>query len=179
MCESGLALIHALAAGTSSSTVGSDLVDQADFLGLGRVEPGALAQDLHERLLDAEHPHGAGHAAATGQQAQRDLGQADDAALDVSGDAVVTRQRDLQTTAERGAVDGGDDRLAEGLQPAQVALDGLDRAEDVAGVLRPALIIALRSPPAKKVFFALVTTTPVIESFSATSRSTALCIDSL
>ena len=36
----------------------------------------------------------------------------------------------------------------------------------------------LRSPPAKKVFFALVITTPVIESFSATRRSTALCIDS-
>ena len=43
----------------------------------------------------------------------------------------------------------------------------------------PAVIIALRSPPAKKVFFALVTTTPVMESFSAVSRCTALCIDSL
>jgi hypothetical protein len=43
----------------------------------------------------------------------------------------------------------------------------------------PALIIAFRSPPAKKVFFALVMTTPVIESFSSTRRSTALCIDSL
>jgi hypothetical protein len=36
----------------------------------------------------------------------------------------------------------------------------------------------LRSPPAKKVFFALVITTPAIESFSAASRSTALCMDS-
>ncbi len=43
----------------------------------------------------------------------------------------------------------------------------------------PAVIIALRSPPAKKVFLALVITTPVIESFSATRRSTALCMDSL
>ena len=42
----------------------------------------------------------------------------------------------------------------------------------------PSLIMPLRSPPAKKVFFALVMTTPVIESFSATRRSTALCIDS-
>jgi hypothetical protein len=41
------------------------------------------------------------------------------------------------------------------------------------------LIMLLRSPPAKNVFFALVMTTPVIESFSATSRSTALCIDCL
>ena len=45
----------------------------------------------------------------------------------------------------------------------------------------PSLIMPLRSPPAKKVFLALVMTTPVIESFSATSRysSTALCMDSL
>ena len=43
------------------------------------------------------------------------------AALDVGGDAVVTGQRDLQAAAERGAVDGGDDRLAQGLQGAQVA----------------------------------------------------------
>ena len=42
-------------------------------------------------------------------------------ALDVGGDAVVTRQRDLEAAAERGAVDGGDDGLAEGLQRAQVA----------------------------------------------------------
>lgn len=43
----------------------------------------------------------------------------------------------------------------------------------------PRLIMPLRSPPAKKVFFALVITTPVIESFSAARRSTALCMDSL
>ena len=43
----------------------------------------------------------------------------------------------------------------------------------------PSLIMPLRSPPAKKVFLALVMTTPVIESCSATRRSTALCIDSL
>ncbi|CEZ69956.1 Uncharacterised protein [Mycobacterium tuberculosis] len=42
-----------------------------------------------------------------------------------------------------------------------------------------AWIIVLTSPPAKKVFFALATTTPVIESFSATRRSTALPIDSM
>ena len=42
----------------------------------------------------------------------------------------------------------------------------------------PSLTKPLRSPPAKKVFFALASTTPVIESFSATSRSTALRMDS-
>ena len=39
-------------------------------------------------------------------------------------------------------------------------------------------MMPLRSPPAKKVFLALVITTPVIESFSAARRSTALRIDS-
>ena len=43
-------------------------------------------------------------------------------------------QRDLQAAAERGAVDGGDDRLAERLQPAQVGLDGLDQVERLGGV---------------------------------------------
>src|SRR6476661_4089010 len=43
----------------------------------------------------------------------------------------------------------------------------------------PRLIIPFRSPPAKKVFFALAITTPVIESCSSTSRCTALCMDSL
>jgi hypothetical protein len=36
----------------------------------------------------------------------------------------------------------------------------------------------LRSPPAKKVFFALASTTPVTEYFAATSRFTALRMDS-
>jgi hypothetical protein len=37
---------------------------------------------------------------------------------------------------------------------------------------------SLRSPPAKKVFFAEVITTPVMESFSASSLSTITAIDS-
>ena len=41
-----------------------------------------------------------------------------------------------------------------------------------------ASIIFLRLPPAKNVFLALVSTTPVTESFSATSRSTAALIES-
>ena len=56
-----------------------------------------------------------------GSRPKRHLGEADNEALDVGGDAVVTRQRDLQATAERGAVDRGDDGLAEGLELAQIA----------------------------------------------------------
>jgi hypothetical protein len=40
-----------------------------------------------------------------------------------------------------------------------------------------AWIIAFRSPPAKNVFFALATTTPVTSSFSFTRRATASCIE--
>ena len=105
-------------------------------MALRRLEAGALAQHVHERVLDAEHPHGAGDAAAAGQQAERDLGEADDGPWHVGGDAVVARQRDLQAAAERGAVDGGDDRLAEGLERAQVRLDALDGVEELACVLR-------------------------------------------
>jgi len=43
----------------------------------------------------------------------------------------------------------------------------------------PAFIISFRLAPAKKVFLALATTTPVICSFSCSSRSTAAAIDSL
>ena len=88
-------------------------VDQTDLLGLARLEAGALAEHLHERLLDAEHPHSAGDATAAGQQAQRHLGEADDGAWHVGDDPVVARERDLQATAKRGAVDGGDDGLAQ------------------------------------------------------------------
>ena len=47
----------------------------------------------------------------------------------------MTGQRDLQATAERGAVDGGDDRLAQRLEGAQLLLDGLDGVEGFTGVL--------------------------------------------
>ena len=65
-------------------------------------------------------------------------------ALDVGGDAVVTRERDLQAAAERGAVDGGHHRLAQGLQGTQVTLDGLDGVERLAGVLRAEVDHALQ-----------------------------------
>ena len=48
-------------------------------------------------------------------------GKPTDAPGHVGDDPVVAGQRDLQAAAERGAVDRGDDRLAERLQRAQVA----------------------------------------------------------
>lgn len=115
------------------------LVDQTDLLGLGRLEPGTLRQHAHERVLDAEHPYRAGHPTATRQQTQRHLRQTELAALDVGGDPVMTRQRDLQAAAQRRPVDGRDDRLTQCLQGAQLPLDGLDGVEYIAGVLGPGL----------------------------------------
>ncbi len=83
------------------------------------------------------------------------------------GSSTTTRwwvaERDLQAAAERRAVDRGDDRLAERLQPAQLRLDLADAARR--SRRRCSLVAcerSLRSPPAKKVFFAEVRTTPVI-----------------
>ena len=55
-------------------------------------------------------------AAAAGQQAEGDLGQAELRLRVVERDAVVAGERDLEAAAERGAVERGDDRLAERLQ---------------------------------------------------------------
>ena len=74
---------------------------------------------------------------------------------------MVGGQADLQATAERGAVDGGDDRLGEELEPAQCGLDALGQAKTSAASSLVVCTIGLRSPPAKKVFFALAMTTPV------------------
>ena len=178
VCASGFALIHAFAAGTNSPTVGSDFVDQSDLLGLRRLEPRALRQHVHERVLDAEHPDSAGNATTARQQAKCDLGEADNKTLDVRGNAVVTREGDLQAPAQCGAVDGGHDGLAEGLERPQIPLDRLDGVNASPAFSGPILTMPFRSPPAKKVFFPLVMTTPVTESFSATRRSTALCMDS-
>ena len=68
-------------------------------------------QELHQRIGDAEHADGARDAAATGQQAEGRLGQADLVAA-VDRDAVVGRERDLEAATERGAVDRRDDGLA-------------------------------------------------------------------
>jgi hypothetical protein len=47
----------------------------------------------------------------------------------------MARERDLQATAERSAVDGGDDGLAKRLECAQVGLDALHGGKELACVL--------------------------------------------
>ncbi len=95
-----------------------DLVDQAEFLGLRGAQLLALHEQAHQRVDDAEHAHGAGHAAAARQQAELDLGEAELELGIVDRDAMVAGQRDLEAAAQRGAVERRDDGLAERLQPA-------------------------------------------------------------
>ena len=128
--DSGLALIQALAAGTSSSRVGDQLVDEPVLQRVGRAEAGALEQHVHQAVLDAEQADDAGDAAAAGQQAEARLGEPDLDLGVVDQDPVVAGQGDLVAAAERGAVDRGDDRLRERLEPAQAGLDPLGELED-------------------------------------------------
>ena len=155
-------------------------VDQAGLLGLRRLEPGALRQHVHERVLDAEHPHAAGDAAA-----RRAAGRAS------------PRGSRRRHPSRRRRCGGGTpaqiSRPPPSAAPLMAATTGLPSvssarrsrlmpstsSKNSPAFSGPAWIMVLRSPPAKKVFFALVMTTPVIESFSATRRSTVLCIDSL
>ncbi len=82
-----------------------------------RCTDGLAADDHIQRLLDAGQPRQALGTAGAGQQAQLHLRQAD---LGVRpGDTVMAAQRDLQPTAQGGAVDHRDARLA-------AALDHLD-----------------------------------------------------
>ena len=92
------------------------LVDDADDSGVRGLHPLTLQQHLHQRVLQAEHPDRAGHAATAGQQTERHLGYADLDPVVVGNDPVVTGERDLQPAAERRSVDRGNDRDAERLQ---------------------------------------------------------------
>ncbi|MCY1535124.1 hypothetical protein D9M68_705150 [compost metagenome] len=78
---------------------------------------------VRQRLLDAQQAHHAHHAPTTGQQAEGHFRQAKLHAVVVQGDAMMAGQADLPAAAKGRTVDGGDHRLAEGFQAAQLALD--------------------------------------------------------
>src|SRR5690606_16496511 len=114
--------------------VSGQFVDDVQRLGFFRVHFVALQQHVHQRVLDAEHAHHAGDAAATGQQAQLHFRQTELGFRVVDGHAVMTRQRDFQATTERGAVQCGDDRLAEGFQGAQLRVDHVQALVEFRGL---------------------------------------------
>ena len=86
-----------------------NLVDQAQRCALGGVDEGAGDDEL-QRLLDADGARQPLRAAGPRQDAELDLGQPELAHV-LARHPVMAPQRQLQATAQRGAVDGGDDRL--------------------------------------------------------------------
>lgn len=91
---------------------GDQLVDETDPLGPGGGNRGA-GHDHRQGLGHADDTGQTLRTARTGKKTQLDLRQAQPRRA--HGYAVVTAQRDLQPSAQGGAVNGGDDRLLAGL----------------------------------------------------------------
>lgn len=115
---------------------GGHFVDEAVLLGAPRAVLGALEEHLQQGVGDAEQPYRTDDSAASGEQAEGDLRTADLRAGRVEGDPMVAGESDLVTAAQGRAVDRGDDRLAEGLDAAQVPLDGEAAVEELLGGVR-------------------------------------------
>ena len=114
---------------------GHQFMHQAELQRLARREQLAL-QDVGLRAHQAEQAGHLGDARGAGDEAQRDLGQAELDLGVVHGDAVVADQRDLPAAAQRRAVEAADDRLAQGFERAEVLLRLLDFAEHLRRVGR-------------------------------------------
>src|SRR5215213_3776975 len=91
---------------------GDDEVDEAEVVGVLRVDHVAREDQLH-RLTLADESRQALGAAAAGDDAEVDLGLAE--ARRLAGDADVAGEGQLAAAAEAEAVDHGDDRLGEGV----------------------------------------------------------------
>ena len=85
-----------------------EFVDDAPFLGLARAEGDTRKNDV-KSLLGADEARQALGAPGARDKAEFDLRQAASGGRD--GDAVMRRERDLETAAERCAMQSGDDRL--------------------------------------------------------------------
>ena len=70
-----------------------------------------------QRVGGRHHAGDALGAAGAGEQADLDLRQPEPGLVVVRGDALVAGEAELKAAAKRGAVDGGDERLAAGLDP--------------------------------------------------------------
>ena len=112
-----------------------ELVDDPELLGLGGTVTLALQQQRQQRVGDAEHPHRTHDAASAGQQPKLNLGEAELDRWVVERDPVVAREADLEAAAQRGAVDRGDDRLAERLEAPQHRLALAHELRDLLGLV--------------------------------------------
>ncbi len=116
------------------------LVHEPHLQSRRRTVTGPEEQELHQRVGDAEHAHGARHAAGAREQTELHLREAEHGLGVVDDHAVMRGEADLQPATQRRAVDGRDDRLAERLQTPQVGLDVAHHLRDLGGVLAPGLL---------------------------------------
>ncbi len=89
-------------------------VDKLHRLGAIELQLIALEQEL-QRVGRGQHARNALRAAGARKQTDLDLGQTEPGSPVVGGDAMMAGERQLETAADRGAVDGGNPRLAAGL----------------------------------------------------------------
>ena len=87
----------------------------------------ALEEHVHQCGFDAEEPDRAGDAAASGKEAEADLGKTELDLRVVDDDAAVAGQRDFQPASERGAGDRGDRGDSQRLEFAQRRCDSVRR----------------------------------------------------
>ena len=110
---------RALDRDTSKNRRMNELVDQPELQRLLRADvlPG---ENQIERVGEADLARESLRPARAGNQSQLHFGQAEDCLRMIGGDAIPTRERRLESSAEAGAVDCGDDRNPE-------VLDGVEQ----------------------------------------------------
>ena len=177
------ALIQSLAAFTRSS---GGTIASMSFIALARstLMLVALEQEL-QRVGGRQHARDARGAAGAGKQPDLDFRQAEARLRILRGDAVVAGERELEAAAERGAVDGGDPRLAAGLDPPieqrelAAFLEQARRrlllavAWRAPAKLRPSDSSSVRSAPAQNVSLPEVITTPLTAASPASCSTSA------
>ena len=114
-----------------------EFVHQAQLEGGRGPVGGAGQQHVVQGAVQSQQPHRAHDPAASGQQAEGDLGEADPDVGSVDQDAVVAGEGELQAATESGPVEGGDHRHPEGLQATQLGLDAGGERCHGPGVIGP------------------------------------------
>ena len=157
-------------------------IDELQRLGLSRL----IASPFSSNCIAScgEHARHALRAAAAGKQPDLDLGQAETGLRIVGRNAVMARQRQFETAAEREAVDRGDPRLAARFRSCADVSDNLRLSSNsiwlrgflALGFLRLGIRRFMpssidRSAPAQNASLPEVMTTPL------TAASAVVCID--
>ena len=136
-------------AGAQLVVAGHDLVHQAQLLRFFGAKEFAF-QHIGLRGQQAQLARHLGDAAATGNQAQRDFGQAELCFGVGGGDAVVADQSHFPAAAQRRAIQAADHRHAQCLDGAKSSLDAFDLDKDTRAVRGLRAHDALQVGPRKK-----------------------------